>query len=157
MDDSNRERARRRFGSRWDFGRGREMSSRSGKHHGLRPFPAAASSSTSEARGGWCRALRCHAGYSYTILIQAAHSIPLTTTAPADRYLQCGHVIWELTAEVSGYGRHRDLNGTTVHGRWTNYLFGPRLNLRRDYFVPFGNSWWATPLRITNKWIAVAE
>lgn len=43
-----------------------------------------------------------------------------------------------LTAEFGGESYSRLVNGTTLHGGLTTYLFGPRLNLRRfDYFVPF--------------------
>lgn len=44
-----------------------------------------------------------------------------------------------LTAEVGGSRFVRDINGVDARGSLSNYLFGPRLNLRRfDHFVPFG-------------------
>ena len=43
-----------------------------------------------------------------------------------------------LTAELGQYHFQRDINGSSVKGGQTTFLFGPRLNLRRfDYFVPF--------------------
>jgi len=42
-----------------------------------------------------------------------------------------------LVAEFSDYNFQRDVSGTSVKGNWNTLLFGPRLNLRRDYFVPF--------------------
>jgi outer membrane protein OmpA-like peptidoglycan-associated protein len=42
-----------------------------------------------------------------------------------------------LVAEFAHYGFERSIGGTKVNGSWDTWLFGPRLNLRRDYFVPF--------------------
>ncbi len=41
-----------------------------------------------------------------------------------------------LTAEVGGYNFSREA-GSKINGTWSTYLFGPRLNLRRDHFIPF--------------------
>jgi outer membrane protein OmpA-like peptidoglycan-associated protein len=42
-----------------------------------------------------------------------------------------------LVAEFAHYGYERRIGSTKVNGNWSTWLFGPRLNLRRDYFVPF--------------------
>jgi outer membrane protein OmpA-like peptidoglycan-associated protein len=42
-----------------------------------------------------------------------------------------------VTGEYSGYGFSRNVNGNKLDGGLQTYLFGPRLNLRRDHFVPF--------------------
>ena len=43
-----------------------------------------------------------------------------------------------FTEEFGGLSFDRNVNGSTVHGGTTNFLIGPRLNLRKfDYFVPF--------------------
>jgi outer membrane protein OmpA-like peptidoglycan-associated protein len=48
---------------------------------------------------------------------------------------------WGLTGEVGGTDFSRDLTpiggATSQEGGFITYLFGPRLNLRRDRFVPF--------------------
>ena len=137
-DDSNRERAAGGdLASRWDFGAAPRSVFAVAEAPRVTPFPAAASGGTSEAPGRMVPRFEVSAGYSYTIFDPGSpfdsfnnHGASGSFTYNASRYLG-------LTAEVSGYGVNRDLNGTTVHGRWTNYLFGPRLNLRRDYFVPF--------------------
>jgi hypothetical protein len=42
-----------------------------------------------------------------------------------------------LTAEVAGYNFTRATPTGTASGGFQTWLFGPRLNLRRDHFVPF--------------------
>lgn len=43
-----------------------------------------------------------------------------------------------LTEELGGLGYTRNVNGTSLHGKTSTFLAGPRLNLRRfDYFIPF--------------------
>jgi len=43
-----------------------------------------------------------------------------------------------FTEELGGLSFDRNVNGSTVHGGTTNFLIGPRLNMRKfDYFVPF--------------------
>jgi hypothetical protein len=43
-----------------------------------------------------------------------------------------------LTAEVGSYSFNRELpGGANAEGGFITYLFGPRLNFRRDHFVPF--------------------
>ena len=42
-----------------------------------------------------------------------------------------------LTAEVGSYSFDRRVPTGKVEGGFLTYLFGPRLNLRRDHFVPF--------------------
>jgi len=42
-----------------------------------------------------------------------------------------------LTAEVAGYDFTRSTPTGTASGGFQTWLFGPRLNLRRDHFVPF--------------------
>jgi outer membrane protein OmpA-like peptidoglycan-associated protein len=42
-----------------------------------------------------------------------------------------------LVAEFAHYGFERSIGGAKANGSWSTWLFGPRLNLRRDYFVPF--------------------
>jgi outer membrane protein OmpA-like peptidoglycan-associated protein len=42
-----------------------------------------------------------------------------------------------LVVEFTGYNFERNVSGTNTRGSWNTWLFGPRLNFRRDYFVPF--------------------
>jgi outer membrane protein OmpA-like peptidoglycan-associated protein len=42
-----------------------------------------------------------------------------------------------LVVEFTGYNFDRNVTGSSSRGSWNTWLFGPRLNLRRDYFVPF--------------------
>ena len=54
-----------------------------------------------------------------------------------------GEMVWNpskwvgLAEEVGGLSYNRPVNGVTLHGGITTLLAGPRLNWRRNYFVPF--------------------
>lgn len=67
-----------------------------------------------------------------------------------------------LTEELGGLSYNRNVNGTSVHGGITTFLFGPRLNLRKfDYFVPFaefllGGAHAGTPMTGTSAQSAFA-
>jgi outer membrane protein OmpA-like peptidoglycan-associated protein len=136
-EDSHERAAGTDLASRWAFGAAPRNVFAVPDAPRVTPFPAPPSSGTSEAPGRTVPRLEVAAGYSYAIFDPGSpfdsfsnHGESGSLTYNVSRYLG-------LTAEVSGYGVNRDVNGATVHGRWTNYLFGPRLNLRRDYFVPF--------------------
>jgi outer membrane protein OmpA-like peptidoglycan-associated protein len=137
-DANNSERAATGdLASRWDFGAAPRNVFAIPEAPRPTPFPAAGSSGASEPPGRMVPRFEVSGGYSFALFDPGSpfdtfsnHGESGSFTYNASRYLG-------LTAEVSGYGVNRDVNGTTVHGRWTNYLFGPRLNLRRDYFVPF--------------------
>jgi outer membrane protein OmpA-like peptidoglycan-associated protein len=100
------------------------------------PFPAAASSA-SEPPGRLVPRFEVAGGYSYVSFDPGSpfdsfsnHGGSGSFTYNASRYLG-------LTAELSGYSFSRDVSGANVQGSWDTWLFGPRLNMRRDYFVPF--------------------
>jgi outer membrane protein OmpA-like peptidoglycan-associated protein len=102
------------------------------------PFPAAAQDSTAEAPGRLLPRFEVAGGYDYVNFNPGDpfnsfnnHGGSGSFTYNATRWLG-------LTAEGAGYNYRRDVNGTSLSGLWTTWLFGPRLNLRRfDYFVPF--------------------
>jgi len=54
-----------------------------------------------------------------------------------------GEFVWNptrwlgLAEQVGGLSYNRQVNGLTLHGGLSDVLVGPRLNFRRDYFVPF--------------------
>jgi OmpA family/PKD domain len=54
-----------------------------------------------------------------------------------------GEFVWNpsrwvgLVEQVGGLGYNRTVNGTPLHGGVTTLMAGPRLNLRRDYLIPF--------------------
>jgi outer membrane protein OmpA-like peptidoglycan-associated protein len=54
-----------------------------------------------------------------------------------------GEFVWNpsrwvgIVEQVGGLSYNRNVNGTPFHGGMTTIMAGPRLNLRRDYFVPF--------------------
>jgi hypothetical protein len=110
MDDSNRERAEGGdLASRWDFETAPRNVFAVAEAPRVTPFPAAASSGTSEAPGRMVPRFEVSGGYSYTIFDPGSpfdsfnnHGASGSFTYNASRYLG-------LTAEVSGYGVNRSL------------------------------------------------
>jgi outer membrane protein OmpA-like peptidoglycan-associated protein len=54
-----------------------------------------------------------------------------------------GEFVWNpsrwvgIVEQVGGLSYNRNVNGTPLHGGMTTVMAGPRLNLRRDYLIPF--------------------
>jgi outer membrane protein OmpA-like peptidoglycan-associated protein len=102
-----------------------------------KPFPKAASSSDEKAPGRLVPRYELAGGYSYVNFDPGSpfdsfsnHGGTGSFTYNASRWLG-------LTAEIGDYSFKRNIGGANVEGGFLTYLFGPRLNLRRDYFVPF--------------------
>jgi hypothetical protein len=102
-----------------------------------KPFPKAAGSSDEKAPGRLVPRYELAGGYSYVNFDPGSpfdsfsnHGGTGSFTYNASRWLG-------LTAEIGDYSFKRNIGGANVEGGFLTYLFGPRLNLRRDYFVPF--------------------
>jgi outer membrane protein OmpA-like peptidoglycan-associated protein len=100
------------------------------------PFPAGAGSADAPP-GRLVPRFEFSGGYSYVNFNPGSlfgsfgnHGGGGSFTYNASRYLG-------LVAEFIGYNFDHRIAGTSVRGSWDTWLFGPRLNLRRDYFVPF--------------------
>ena len=136
-DNDNHQRAANSdLASRWDFGSAPRNVFAVPDAPRATPFPAAASSA-SEPPGRLVPRFEVAGGYSYVSLDPGSpfdafsnHGGSGSFTYNASRYLG-------LTAELSGYSFSRNVSGANVQGNWDTWLFGPRLNMRRDYFVPF--------------------
>jgi outer membrane protein OmpA-like peptidoglycan-associated protein len=135
VEDKQERAASADLASRWDFGSAPRNVFGVPDAPRVTPFPAAASGS-SEPPGRLVPRFEVGVGYSYVLFDPGSpfdsfnnHGANGSFTYNASRYLG-------LTVEVSGYELSRNVNGN-VKGSWSNLLFGPRLNLRRDYFVPF--------------------
>ena len=100
------------------------------------PFPAG-DTNKDEPPGRLVPRYEVGAGYSYVLFNPGGsfgafdnHGGMGSFAFNASRYLG-------LVAEFTEYNFDRSVGGTSVRGSWNTWLFGPRLNLRLDYFVPF--------------------
>jgi outer membrane protein OmpA-like peptidoglycan-associated protein len=104
------------------------------------PGPQAATTSTKDTRtpGQLVPRYEINGGYSYVNFEPGDPFRNFNNHGGTGGFTFNANRVLGLTAEVGGYNAHRDVNGTSVTGGMTSYLFGPRLNLRRfDHFVPF--------------------
>jgi hypothetical protein len=104
------------------------------------PGPQAAATSTKDTRppGRLVPRYEVNGGYSYINFNPGGGFSNFNNHGGSGGFTFNANRVLGLTAEVAGYTGHRSVNGTSVNGGLTSYLFGPRLNLRRfDHFVPF--------------------
>src|ERR1700686_3242929 len=136
-DEENHQRAASSdWASRWDFGTAPRNVFGVPDAPRVTPFPAAAPSSSNEAPGRLVPRYEVAFGYSYVNFDPGSPFDSFSNQGGSGSFTFNANRYLGLTAEVSGYNFSRNANGN-VQGGWTNLLFGPRLNLERDYFVPF--------------------
>ena len=137
-DENNRERAAAGdLASRWDFGSAPRNIFGVPDAPRVTPFPAAASSGSSEAPGRLVPRFEVAAGYSYALFDPGSPFDTFSNHGANGSFTYNPSRYFGITVELSGYTFDRNINGTNLNGGWTNLMIGPRLNLRRDYFVPF--------------------
>lgn len=102
-----------------------------------KPFPAAASSSDEDAPGRLVPRFELAGMYSYINFNPGSPFNSFNNNGGTGSFTYNASKWLGLTAEIGDYSFSRDISGTTAEGGFLTYLFGPRLNLRRDHFVPF--------------------
>ena len=102
------------------------------------PGPAASASSDEDGPGLLVPKFELAAMYSY-INFQPGSGFPNFNSEGGTGSFTYNANKWlGLTAEAGAYGFSRSVPGVgKPEGGFQTYLFGPRLNLRRKYFVPF--------------------
>jgi len=102
------------------------------------PGPAASASSDEDGPGFLVPKFELAAMYSY-INFQPGSGFPNFNSEGGTGSFTYNANKWlGLTAEAGAYGFSRSVPGVgKPEGGFQTYLFGPRLNLRRKYFVPF--------------------
>jgi outer membrane protein OmpA-like peptidoglycan-associated protein len=100
------------------------------------PFPAD-TSSTDKPPGRLLPRFEVAGGYSYVNFNPGSPFASFTNNGGSGSVAYNPSRYLGLVAEFAHYGFERSIGGTNVDGSWNTWLFGPRLNLRRDYFVPF--------------------
>jgi outer membrane protein OmpA-like peptidoglycan-associated protein len=100
------------------------------------PFPAAAGN-TSDPPGRLVPRYEVSGGFSYVNFNPGSPFDSFNNFGGQGSFALNPSRYLGLVAEFTGYNFERNLTGTNVRGSWNTWLFGPRLNLRRDYFVPF--------------------
>ena len=104
------------------------------------PFPGPASSSTSDdsAPGRLTPKWELAGMYSYINFNPGAAFPNFNNNGGTGSIAYNFNKFLGLTAEVGSYGFERRIpNVTKTEGGFQTFLFGPRLSLRRDHFVPF--------------------
>jgi outer membrane protein OmpA-like peptidoglycan-associated protein len=102
------------------------------------PSPAASSSSDDSAPGRLTPKFELAGMYSYINFHPGAGFSSWNNNGGTGSITYNANRWFGLTAEVGDYAFSRDVPGVgTAEGGFLTYLFGPRLNLRRDHFVPF--------------------
>ena len=102
-----------------------------------KPFPAGTKSSDDTAPG------RIVPRYEIAGMFNYVNFNPGGTFDSFSNYGGSGSFTWNpsrwvgLTEELGGLSYNRNVNGLTTTGGITTFLLGPRLNMRRDYFIPF--------------------
>jgi len=102
-----------------------------------KPFPAGKASGSDTAPG------RLVPRYEVAGLFDYANIHPGDPFTSFNAFGGSGEFVWNpspwvgLVEQIGGLSYNRNANGVNLHGGMTTLLFGPRLNLRRDYFVPF--------------------
>lgn len=101
------------------------------------PFPAA-DSSKDEAPGRLVPRYEIAGGFSYINFDPGGSFNNFSNKGGTGSFTYNANRWLGLTAELGEYSFTRSDSGSSIHGNWTSYLFGPRLNYRHfDYFVPF--------------------
>jgi outer membrane protein OmpA-like peptidoglycan-associated protein len=100
------------------------------------PFPAAASGSD-EPPGRLVPRFEIAGGFSYVNFNPGSPFDSFNNYGGSGSFAYNPSRYLGLVAEFSGYKFQRNIGGPVVDGNWNTWLFGPPLNLRRDYFVPF--------------------
>jgi outer membrane protein OmpA-like peptidoglycan-associated protein len=100
------------------------------------PFPAPPSG-TDEPPGRLIPRWELAAGYSYVNLNPGGPFDSFNNHGGSGSFAYNVSRYLGLMAEFSGYNFERNITGSRTRGSWNTWLFGPRLNFRRDYFVPF--------------------
>ena len=106
------------------------------------PFPGPQASSRqskdSTAPGRLVPKYELNAGYSYMNFDPGSPFGSFNNHGATGGFTYNVGRVLGLTSELGQYHFNRDVNGQSIKGGQTTYLFGPRVNLRRfDYFVPF--------------------
>jgi outer membrane protein with beta-barrel domain/OmpA family protein/Big-like domain-containing protein len=103
------------------------------------PGPQAATSSDRDTRppGRLVPRFEINGGYSYINFDPGNPFSNFNNHGGTGGFTYNANRVLGLTGEVGGYNGHRDVNGVRTNASLTSYLFGPRLNLRFDHFVPF--------------------
>lgn len=102
-----------------------------------RPNPFPASASSDQPPGRLVPRYEIGGGFSYVNFNPGSPFDSFNSFGGSGSFAYNASRYLGLVAEFSGYNFKRDVAGTNVSGNWNTWLFGPRLNLRRDYFVPF--------------------
>jgi hypothetical protein len=100
------------------------------------PFPADASS-TDKPPGRLPPRAEVAGGYTYVLFNPGSPFTSFNNNGGTGSVVYNPSRYLGLVAEFAHYGFERNIGTTLVSGGWSTWLFGPRLNLRRDYFVPF--------------------
>jgi len=105
------------------------------------PFPgpqSAKKDKDADAPGRLVPKYEVNVGYSYIDLRPGDPFSNFNNHGATGGFTYNANSVLGLAAELGTYHFQRSINGTSVKGGPTTYLFGPRLNLRRfDHFVPF--------------------
>jgi hypothetical protein len=101
------------------------------------PFPAAASDSEETPPGRRVPKYELAGGYSYVNFHPGDAFNSWNSQGGTGSFTYNASRWLGLTAEFGNYGFTRKVGTNNPQGGFFTYLFGPRLNLRRDYFVPF--------------------
>jgi outer membrane protein OmpA-like peptidoglycan-associated protein len=136
-EDNHERAAGADLASRWDFGAAPRNVFAVPDAPRVTPFPAAGSSGSSEPPGRLVPRFEIAGGYSYVNFNPGDPFDSFSNPGGSGSFTYNASRYLGLTAEVSGYTFERNINGAQLKGSWTTLLAGPRLNLRRDYFVPF--------------------